>query len=70
MTRELERSAAFLGAQFASEGATGFDIAALLFELRDEFPGVVDKLFRAKGLEAAEFAQYAGSAAAVFYGLG
>jgi hypothetical protein len=33
--RELERSAAFLGAQFASEGATGFDIAALLFELRD-----------------------------------
>lgn len=34
-TRELERSAAFLGAQFASEGATGFDIAALFFELRD-----------------------------------
>jgi len=34
-TRELERSAAFLGAQFASEGATGFDIAALLLELRD-----------------------------------
>ncbi len=33
-TRELERSAAFLGAQFASEGATGFDIAALLLELR------------------------------------
>jgi hypothetical protein len=35
VTRELERSAAFIGAQFASEGATGFDIAALLFELRD-----------------------------------
>jgi hypothetical protein len=35
MTRELERSAAFLGAQFASEGSTGFDIAALLLELRD-----------------------------------
>jgi len=34
-TRELERSAAFLGAQFASEGATGYDIAALLLELRD-----------------------------------
>ena len=34
-TRELERIAAFLGAQFASEGATGFDIAALLLELRD-----------------------------------
>jgi hypothetical protein len=34
-TRELERSAAFLGAQFASEGATGFDIAALLLELRE-----------------------------------
>lgn len=34
-TRELERSAAFLGAQFASEGATGFDIAAMFFELRD-----------------------------------
>jgi len=34
-TRELERSAAFLGGQFASEGATGFDIAALLLELRD-----------------------------------
>ncbi|MGE0870751.1 MAG: hypothetical protein AB7P03_19450 [Kofleriaceae bacterium] len=34
-TRELERSAAFLGAQFSSEGATGFDIAALLLELRD-----------------------------------
>lgn len=34
-TRELERNAAFLGAQFASEGATGFDISALLLELRD-----------------------------------
>jgi hypothetical protein len=34
-TRELERSAAFMGAQFASEGATGYDIAALFFELRD-----------------------------------
>lgn len=34
-TRELERSAAFLGAQFSSEGATGYDIAALLLELRD-----------------------------------
>jgi hypothetical protein len=34
-TRELERNAAFLGAQFASEGATGFDVAALFFELRD-----------------------------------
>ena len=33
--RELERSAAFMGAQFASEGSTGFDIAAVLMELRD-----------------------------------
>jgi hypothetical protein len=33
-TRELERISAFLGAQFASEGATGFDVAALLLELR------------------------------------
>jgi hypothetical protein len=40
-TRELERSAAFLGAQFASEGATGFDIAALLLELRDVVAGMV-----------------------------
>ncbi|HWU89061.1 MAG TPA: hypothetical protein VN253_17470 [Kofleriaceae bacterium] len=39
-TRELERSAAFLGAQFASEGATGFDVAALLLELRDVVAGV------------------------------
>jgi len=41
-TRELERSAAFLGAQFASEGATGFDIAALLLELRDVIGGMVE----------------------------
>jgi hypothetical protein len=34
-TRELERSSAFMGAQFASEGATGFDVAALLLELRE-----------------------------------
>jgi hypothetical protein len=34
-TRELERSCAFMGAQFAGEGATGFDVAALLLELRD-----------------------------------
>ena len=40
-TRELERSAAFLGAQFSSEGATGFDAAALLFELRDVVAGMV-----------------------------
>lgn len=39
-TRELERAAAFLGAQFASEGATGFDVAALLLELRDVIAGV------------------------------
>jgi hypothetical protein len=42
-TRELERSAAFLGAQFASEGATGFDIAALLFELRDVVAAIADR---------------------------
>lgn len=42
VTRELERSAAFLGAQFASEGATGFDIAALLLELRDVVAGMSD----------------------------
>jgi hypothetical protein len=41
-TRELERSAAFLGAQFASEGATGFDIAALLLELRVVVAGMAD----------------------------
>jgi hypothetical protein len=40
-TRELERNAAFLGAQFSSEGATGFDIAALLLELRDVVIGMV-----------------------------
>jgi len=34
-TRELERSCAFMGAQFASEGATGYDVAAVLLELRD-----------------------------------
>ena len=42
-TRELERSAAFLGAQFASEGATGFDIAALLLELRDVVAAIADR---------------------------
>jgi hypothetical protein len=41
-TRELERSAAFLGAQFASEGATGFDVAALLLELRDVVAGMTE----------------------------
>ena len=40
-TRELERNAAFLGAQFASEGATGFDIAALMVELRDVVASMV-----------------------------
>src|SRR5262245_59549142 len=39
-TRELERAAAFLGAQFAAEGATGFDVAALLLELRDVVAGI------------------------------
>lgn len=34
-TREIERSCAFMGAQFSSEGATGFDVAALLLELRE-----------------------------------
>lgn len=38
--RELERSAAFIGAQFASEGATGFDVAALLLELREVVAGM------------------------------
>jgi hypothetical protein len=42
-TRELERSSAFLGAQFASEGATGFDIAALLLELRDVVAALADR---------------------------
>ena len=41
--RELERNAAFLGAQFASEGATGFDIAALLLELRDVVAALADR---------------------------
>jgi hypothetical protein len=40
-TRELERSSAFLGAQFASEGATCFDVAALLLELREVIAGMV-----------------------------
>jgi hypothetical protein len=40
-TRELERSCAFLGAQFASEGATGFDVAAILLELREVLSGMV-----------------------------
>jgi hypothetical protein len=39
-TRELEKIAAFLGAQFASEGATGFDVAALLLELREVVAGM------------------------------
>jgi hypothetical protein len=39
-TRELEKIAAFLGAQFASEGATGFDVAALLLELREVLAGM------------------------------
>ena len=33
--RELERNAAFLGGHFGGEQAAGFDIAALLLELRD-----------------------------------
>ena len=52
-TRELERSAAFLGGQFAIEGATGYDLAALLLELRDviaqmvapEATGALTRLF-------------------------
>ena len=39
-TRELERSAVFLGAQFSSEGATGYDVAALLLELREVVAGM------------------------------
>jgi hypothetical protein len=42
LTRELERSCAFLGAQFASEGATGFDVAALLLELREVLASMVN----------------------------
>ena len=41
-TRELERASAFLGARFASEGATGFDVAAVLLELRDVIAGVAE----------------------------
>jgi hypothetical protein len=41
-TRELERASAFLGARFASEGATGFDVGAVLLELRDVIAGVAD----------------------------
>ncbi len=40
-TREIERRCAFLGAQFASEGSTGYDIAALLLELRDVVAGMM-----------------------------
>ncbi len=39
-TREIERSSAFLGAQFASEGSTSYDVAALLLELRDVLAGM------------------------------
>ena len=39
--RDLERSCAFMGAQFASEGATGYDVAALLLELRDVVDDIV-----------------------------
>lgn len=35
LSRELERSCAFLGGQLASSGASGFDVAALLLALRD-----------------------------------
>lgn len=41
-TRELERICAFLGAQFSSEGSTGYDVAALLLELRDVVAGAAD----------------------------
>jgi hypothetical protein len=41
-TRELERSCAFLGSSFSSEGATGYDVAALLLELRDVVAGLVE----------------------------
>nr|HEX4312873.1 hypothetical protein [Kofleriaceae bacterium] len=41
--RELERAAAFIGARFASEGATGFDVAALLLELRDSCTPIVPR---------------------------
>lgn len=42
LTRELERSCSFLGGQFASSAASGFDVAAFLLALRDaveEFAG-------------------------------
>lgn len=42
-TRELERSCAFMGAQFASEGATGYDVAAILLELREVVAGLVSE---------------------------
>lgn len=42
-TRELERSCAFMGAQFASEGATGYDLAAILLELREIISGLVSE---------------------------
>jgi hypothetical protein len=35
LTRELERACAFLGGQFASGSASGFDVAAFLLALRD-----------------------------------
>ncbi len=35
LTRELERSCAFLGGHFAGSGASGFDVAAFLLALRD-----------------------------------
>ncbi|HUS31873.1 MAG TPA: hypothetical protein VMZ53_25405 [Kofleriaceae bacterium] len=41
-TRDLERSCAFMGAQFAGEGATGYDVAALLLELRDVVDGIAE----------------------------
>lgn len=41
-TRELERAAAFLGGQLAGEGATGFDVAAVLLELRDVIASIAE----------------------------
>lgn len=35
LSRELERSCAFLGGQLSSSGASGFDVAAFLLALRD-----------------------------------
>jgi len=40
-TRELERSSAFMGAQFASEAATAFDVSAVLLELREVVAGMI-----------------------------